>query len=168
MIDQRLREFVEHMAQMSLPEEEFEAEGCETVGDYIANLDSERLEGEYNAFMTMVRLARELLKEVGGSKLDAILADTDASIAAISSYGYKLVMWQDFKEASDRPEGLLERALEVTADRPEDRCWVVYDPESDYEGWMLIGERAHVVRETVKDLVWLEPPEGPLSPKELN
>ncbi|MBX3583257.1 MAG: hypothetical protein KF810_15310 [Rhizobiaceae bacterium] len=51
-----MQEFVGQMAAMSLPEEE-------TTGDvdaFIAELDEERLFGEYHTFMDMVRSAREI------------------------------------------------------------------------------------------------------------
>lgn len=54
--------FVRQMAGMSLPEEECRDAGYAEVGDYIADLDDERLCGEYDTFMDMVRNARELLK----------------------------------------------------------------------------------------------------------
>ena len=95
----------------------------------------------------------------------ALLADPDASLTAMESYGYKLVTWQEFETAEDRPKGLMERALKYT--EPMERSHVIYDPEDDDEGWMLIGEREAIIRETVEDLIGIEPPEGPLSPKEL-
>jgi hypothetical protein len=51
-----MQQFVRQMAAMSLPEEE-------TTGDleeYLADLDEERLFGEYHTFMDMVRSAREI------------------------------------------------------------------------------------------------------------
>jgi hypothetical protein len=53
-----MQEFVQQMAAMSLPEDE-------TTGDldeFIADLDEERLFGEYHTFMDMVRSAREIEK----------------------------------------------------------------------------------------------------------
>ncbi|WP_454287223.1 hypothetical protein [Rhizobium arsenicireducens] len=56
-----IKEYLELMAAMSLPEEEFEAAGYEDEDEFIADLDDERLCGEYSTLMTMVRAARELL-----------------------------------------------------------------------------------------------------------
>lgn len=53
-----LQQFVRQMAAMSLPEDE-------TTGDldeFIADLDEERLFGEYHTFMDMVRSAREIAR----------------------------------------------------------------------------------------------------------
>lgn len=83
------------------------------------------------------------------------------------AYGYKLTTWQDFITADDKPDGLYSRALEVTDRRKQDRQFVIYDPEGDDEGWMLIGDRDEIIRETVDDLIGMEPPEGPLSPEAL-
>lgn len=51
-----MQEFVDQMAAMSLPEEETTGD----VEEYIADLDEERLYGEYHTFMDMVRSAREI------------------------------------------------------------------------------------------------------------
>jgi hypothetical protein len=83
------------------------------------------------------------------------------TLANVEAYGFKLVTWDDFLIATDRPDGLMERALEVT--EPAERQFVIYDPSDDDEGWMLIGRRDMVISETVKDLLWREPIEGPLS-----
>lgn len=53
-----IQQFVRQMAAMSLPEDE-------TTGDleeFIADLDEERLFGEYHTFMDMVRSAREIAR----------------------------------------------------------------------------------------------------------
>jgi hypothetical protein len=55
-----IQQFVLQMAAMSLPEEE-------TAGDleeFIADLDEERLFGEYHTFMDMVRSARAIAKRL--------------------------------------------------------------------------------------------------------
>ena len=57
-----IEEFVSQMATMSLPEEEFQDEGFADVDEYVADLDDDRLCGEYATFMDMVRAAREVLK----------------------------------------------------------------------------------------------------------
>ncbi len=51
---------VRQMAGMSLPEEEFRGAGCADVDEYVADLDDERLCGEYDTFMDMVRAARSI------------------------------------------------------------------------------------------------------------
>lgn len=53
-----MERFVRKMAGMSLPEEEAAGD----VDEYIADLDEERLYGEYSTFMDMVRSAREIVK----------------------------------------------------------------------------------------------------------
>lgn len=57
-----LEGFVRQMAGMSLPEEEYQDAGCTDVDEYVADLDDERLCGEYHTFMDMVRAARALLE----------------------------------------------------------------------------------------------------------
>lgn len=53
--------FVGQMAAMSLPEEECRDAGCEDVDEYLGDLNHERLRGEYETFMDMVRAARAIL-----------------------------------------------------------------------------------------------------------
>lgn len=48
------------LAGMTLPEEEYRDAGCSSVEDYIADLDDDRLCGEYETFMEMVRAARKI------------------------------------------------------------------------------------------------------------
>lgn len=52
----------------------------------------------------------------------------------IESRGYRLVAWSDFVAATDRPQGLLERAENHKA------RFVVYDPSDDEDGWLLVGD----------------------------
>ena len=52
----------------------------------------------------------------------------------IAAYGYKLVPWDAFINATDRPEGLLERATAFKAK------FVLYDPEDDVDGLLLVGD----------------------------
>lgn len=101
------------------------------------------------------------------TKTEEILSRFDQSLDAMLSYGYKLVTWHEFLTNADVPNGLLDRALKLTDVDQERRQYVVYDPEDDDEGWMLIGERDEIVRESVKDLIDMNPPEGPLSKEEL-
>lgn len=61
----RINQFLLQMSRMTLPEEEFEGHGYESADDFIADLDDERLCGEYTTFMEMVREAREIVKELG-------------------------------------------------------------------------------------------------------
>lgn len=95
-------------------------------------------------------------------------SDYETNKSNLEAYGYKLVTWEEFLAAEDRPEGLLERAMDVTAPRKHDRQWVVYDPEGDSDDWLLVGERDKIAKTTVEDLIEMEPPEGPLSPRELD
>lgn len=62
--------FVEQMARMTTPEDEFAAEGKEgdelrarydDADEYRADLDDDRLCGEFDAFMMMIAEARKLL-----------------------------------------------------------------------------------------------------------
>lgn len=97
------------------------------------------------------------------NKQEKILSSLQNMQAALESYGYKLVTWGQFKVAKDRPDGLLKRALDNS--KEEDRKFAIYDPENDDEGWMLIGANAEdIARETVEDLIGMEPIEGPLHP----
>lgn len=57
-----IEDFVRQMADMSLPEEECREIEMDSVEDYIADFDDDRLFGEYSTFMDMVRAARELVK----------------------------------------------------------------------------------------------------------
>lgn len=61
-------DFVRTMASMTTPEDEFAEHGgdddgrrYDSVDDYVSDLDSDRLYGEYDAFMSMVRDARTIL-----------------------------------------------------------------------------------------------------------
>lgn len=83
--------------------------------------------------------------------------------ANLEAYGFKIVTWDGFLSAKDRPDNLLSRALEVTHERQEQRLYVVYDPEGDHEGWLLIGPRDDIAVETVEDIISQEPEEGPLA-----
>ena len=91
------------------------------------------------------------------------LNDFEANRELVDAYGYRLVTWEDFVGATDLPEGLLERAVEETADREEDRDWVVYDPDGDADDWMLTGDREAIARTVVEHIIRLNPPTGPLS-----
>ncbi len=55
-----MQQFVLQMAAMSLPEEEAAGD----LDEYIADLDEERLFGEYHTFMDMVRSARAIAKRL--------------------------------------------------------------------------------------------------------
>lgn len=58
------KDFTRRVAQLSLPEDEC-PEG-QDLDDYIANLDEERLFGEYHAFMEIIRAARAIVKREMG------------------------------------------------------------------------------------------------------
>lgn len=62
---ERINQFLLQMSRMTLPEEEFAGHGYESVDDFVADLDDERLCSEYTTFMKMVREAREIVKELG-------------------------------------------------------------------------------------------------------
>lgn len=96
------------------------------------------------------------------------LDDFETNRSLLEAYGYRLVTWEEFCVAQDVPEGLLDRAVEETADREEDRDWVVYDPDGDAQDWMLTGDRDVIARTVVEHIIRLSPPTGPLSSRELD
>lgn len=81
----------------------------------------------------------------------------------LEAYGFKIIPWSEFVTAPDRPTGLFSRAIRVTTECRGDRQWVVYDPSDDEEGWLLVGERDEIAKETVEDIIEREPTEGPLA-----
>lgn len=54
-------------------------------------------------------------------------------IATAESYGFRITTWAEFEAATDRPEGLLERALQFKD------AHVLWDPDDGDEGFMLVG-----------------------------
>lgn len=56
--------FARRMARMTTPEDEFaeDPQGCTDAEELVRYMDGDRLFGEYQAFMSMVREARALLK----------------------------------------------------------------------------------------------------------
>jgi hypothetical protein len=101
--------------------------------------------------------------------LSAPLDGFEKDKADLEAYGMKIVTWPEFCAAKDTPEGLHRRAFRIynNNENLSVESWVVYDPNADDEGGLLIGERDEIARETVKDLITIEPPEGPLSPAAL-
>jgi hypothetical protein len=95
------------------------------------------------------------------------LTDYNTNKSYLDAYGYNILPWADFVAIPDLPEGLLERALEVTVTEPELRQWAVYDPDGDAHDWLLVGDRDEIARETVEDIIGMNPPTGPLSEAEL-
>lgn len=96
------------------------------------------------------------------------LNEFETNRSHLEAYGYRLATWEEFCVARDIPEGLLERAVEETADREEDRDWVVYDPDGDAQDWMLTGDRETIARTVVEHIIRISPPSGPLSRRELD
>lgn len=96
------------------------------------------------------------------------LTDYETNKSYLDAYGYAILPWADFVATPDLPKGLLDRALDVTADEPEIRQWAVYDPDGDAEDWLLVGDRDEIARETVEDIIGMSPPTGPLSGAELD
>jgi len=85
----------------------------------------------------------------------------------LEAYGYRILPWEEFVIATDRPDGLLERAVEETSERDEVPDWIVYDPDGDAQDWMLVGDREEIAHETVLHIVRCDPPTGPLSRGEM-
>jgi hypothetical protein len=96
------------------------------------------------------------------------LTDYATNKTHLDAYGYDILPWADFVAVPDLPQGLLERALQVTASQPELRQWAVYDHDGDAEDWLLVGDRDEIARETVEDIIGMGPPTGPLSKHELD
>lgn len=76
------------------------------------------------------------------------------------TYGYKLVTREQFLSATDRPEFLLERAQgndpRGEFGNQEDLThytFVVYDPDDDYEGWMLWGDDPNVLDTETMEMI---------------
>ncbi len=65
----------------------------------------------------------------------------------LESYGYKLVCRDKFCKATDVPAGLLVRADKIAG------LWVVYDPDDDDEGFMLIGNDQHALAKEAWDFL---------------
>lgn len=72
---------------------------------------------------------------------------TSGNAAILEWHGYKLVERAAFEATRELPPGLLERAALTTG------AWVVYDPEDDATGWLLIGDDPEkLAKETVEVL----------------
>lgn len=62
-------------------------------------------------------------------------------------HGYKVVERAAFEATKELPAGLRERAARYEGD------WVVYDPEDDCDGWLLVGDDPDALaKETVEVL----------------
>lgn len=80
----------------------------------------------------------------------------------LESYGYKLVTWDEFVSADDRPDGLLNRAEVYYMEEPFE--YIVYDPADDHTGFMLVGNDPIAMSfETCWYIEDMEPEEGPLA-----
>lgn len=64
---------------------------------------------------------------------NAIPTDTASRRAYLERHGYRVETRAVFA-ASELPEGLLARALEIKGD------WVVFDPSDDGQGFMLVSD----------------------------
>lgn len=68
-------------------------------------------------------------------------------IEIVQSYDFKVVTRVEFETASDRPNGLLERAAQYAGG------WVIDDPIDDDQGFMIIGDDADALaREAIEHL----------------
>lgn len=73
----------------------------------------------------------------------------------LKTYGYRVNTREEFLAATDRPEGLLERAQGLNVayrfgDLMTRYDHVVWDPECDVDGWMLWGnDREEIAQETL-------------------
>lgn len=85
------------------------------------------------------------------------------NIDALKAYAYKFVTWEEFIAAEDKPDGLIDRAIDWRQDHPQDGLFVVYDPIDDEDGFLLMAsdpmELARLTCEYIRDM---EPEEGPL------
>jgi hypothetical protein len=64
----------------------------------------------------------------------------------LASFGYKIVTRAEFDVAIDVPAGSTREVIRQLAG-----AFIVYDPEDDDEGWLLVGDsRAELARETVE------------------
>lgn len=96
-----------------------------------------------------------------GSRIYEVV-DLSTYIHNLESYGYKMETWQVFQATPDLPEGLFERAKQWHEDGGFD--FVIYDPEDDENGMMLVGNNAtKLAKEFCEYIADKEPNEGPLS-----
>lgn len=73
----------------------------------------------------------------------------------IKRYDYKLVTWDEFEGAKDKPDGLLERAKSAYGDVADKQgTWVAYDPcDEANEGFLFVSNsKREVTRELVKHI----------------
>lgn len=69
----------------------------------------------------------------------------------LTAAGYKLVTRAGFDAANDVPAGIREVAAAVA--KEWGGAFIVYDPNDDATGWLLVGDnRADLARETVESL----------------
>jgi len=92
------------------------------------------------------------------------LNNVEMAKSALEAYDFKLVTWQEFLDAKDKPDGLLERALDTVK-----RCnidvtlsHVTYDPLDGEEGFMLIGDATAIAKETCEQIMEMDISSGPL------
>lgn len=80
----------------------------------------------------------------------------------LESYGYKLVTWDEFLVAPDRPEGLTVRAYSYYGE--DIFTHIVYDPSDDEDGFMLVGTNPEeLASDTCNYISDMFPEEGPLA-----
>jgi hypothetical protein len=59
-------------------------------------------------------------------------------VKTAGSYGLVIIPWTEFLAKTDLPDGLMARAVEVQ--KTVNGSHVLYDPDDDAEGFMLIGD----------------------------
>lgn len=112
--------------------------------------------------------ARFALSEEYINPIGARLLEVNALayyIDSLSAYDFKFVDWEEFLLAEDKPDGILERAMDWREDHPEsEKVYVVYDPLDDASAFLLIArDPMELARITCQYIASLEPENGPLS-----
>jgi hypothetical protein len=70
--------------------------------------------------------------------------------AMLESYGYKLVTLAEFDAATDVPAGTTREVVRRLVAKHPGLTHVVYDPDNDDQGWLLVGEPAEIARDTAQ------------------
>lgn len=79
----------------------------------------------------------------------------------LASHGYKLVTRAEFEAATDVPAGSTREVVRRVAAK-WGGAFVVYDPNDDDNGWLLVGgDRSALARETVEHLSEIGPAAEP-------
>jgi len=78
----------------------------------------------------------------------------------LADNGYKLATRAEFDAAGDVPEGIREREASIPfgdAAGKGQGLFIVYDPNDDNEGWLLVGDDAdELANETVAERIFNE------------